>query len=106
MRDSALNRAHEAMIATAFVQLIRAYQAIIAPHFGKSCRFEPSCSRYTIAAIETHGALRGAALGFFRICRCNPFHAGGYDPVPGENHTQHPALQARTHHESSFLNGP
>jgi hypothetical protein len=47
-----------------------------------SCRFQPSCSRYAIEAIEVHGALRGSMMAVKRILRCNPFSEGGYDPVP------------------------
>jgi hypothetical protein len=49
---------------------------------GGGCRFEPSCSAYFAEAVETHGFFRGARLGVVRICRCNPWCASGYDPVP------------------------
>jgi hypothetical protein len=49
---------------------------------GAGCRFEPSCSEYFATAVEVHGVLRGSRLGVGRICRCNPWSAGGWDPVP------------------------
>jgi putative membrane protein insertion efficiency factor len=66
--------------------LIRTYQLTLSPLLGPRCRFYPSCSRYTLEAIETHGALRGTWLGAKRICRCHPFHEGGFDPVPEPTH--------------------
>jgi putative membrane protein insertion efficiency factor len=66
--------------------LIRTYQLTLSPLLGPRCRFYPSCSRYTLEAIETHGALRGTWLGAKRICRCHPFHEGGFDPVPEHSH--------------------
>lgn len=70
------------MIAKLLLGLIRLYQLTLSPFIGRSCRFEPSCSRYTAECIETHGALRGSWLGVKRIGRCHPFHPGGYDPPP------------------------
>ena len=61
---------------------IRTYQLTLSPLFAGSCRFEPSCSRYTAACIERFGALRGSYLGVKRIAKCHPFHPGGYDPPP------------------------
>jgi len=61
---------------------VRAYQALLAPIFGGQCRFYPSCSHYTQEAIERFGARRGAWLGVKRLLRCQPFSAGGHDPVP------------------------
>jgi putative membrane protein insertion efficiency factor len=61
---------------------IRLYQLLLSPLLGQSCRFSPSCSHYTAACVEAHGALRGSWLGLRRIARCHPFHPGGYDPPP------------------------
>jgi putative membrane protein insertion efficiency factor len=61
---------------------VRVYQWTLRPFIGAHCRFEPSCSEYAVAALRAHGMLRGAAMAGARICRCNPWHPGGYDPVP------------------------
>jgi len=62
--------------------LIRLYRYALSPLLGSRCRFYPSCSEYTAEAIERHGAWNGARLGARRICRCHPWHPGGFDPVP------------------------
>lgn len=59
------------------------YQRGIGRCLPKVCIYEPSCSQYMIEAIETHGLIRGFAMGCWRICRCHPFAQGGWDPVPG-----------------------
>jgi putative membrane protein insertion efficiency factor len=59
------------------------------------CKYVPTCSEYTAAAIATHGPLRGVALGLWRLLRCNPFSRGGLDPVPPAavaNHFPHEPL--------------
>lgn len=61
---------------------IRAYQLSLGILFRGSCRFEPSCSRYSDEAIRRHGAVRGTWLTLRRLARCHPFHPGGVDPVP------------------------
>ena len=70
------------MIRAALLFLIRLYQMTLSRLLGPSCRFEPSCSRYTATCIERFGALRGSWMGIKRIARCHPFHPGGYDPAP------------------------
>jgi uncharacterized protein len=62
--------------------LIRFYQLTFSKVLPPSCRFEPSCSRYTYQAIDKYGLIKGSWMGFKRILRCNPFNPGGYDPVP------------------------
>ena len=61
---------------------IRAYQILLSPLLPPVCRFEPSCSNYGLQALRTHGPFAGTWLTTKRICRCHPFHPGGYDPVP------------------------
>ncbi|CAN5686247.1 hypothetical protein BH18ACT17_BH18ACT17_12720 [soil metagenome] len=61
--------------------LIGAYRVLLSGWLGGQCRFEPTCSRYAEGAIQEHGAVRGSALAAWRVARCNPFGAGGIDPV-------------------------
>lgn len=70
------------LIAKFFCILIRAYQICFSPLFPSCCRFTPTCSAYALEAIKKYGAAKGLFLSIKRICKCNPFHKGGYDPVP------------------------
>mgnify|MGYP002411158067 FL=1 len=64
---------------------IKLYKWIISPLLGNNCRHTPSCSKYSIDAIKTHGAFWGFLLACGRILRCNPWGTHGYDPVPPAN---------------------
>ena len=71
-----------AFVAGILIVLVRAWQILLSPLLGSSCRFQPSCSQYAVEALSRHGAARGGWLAARRITRCHPFHAGGLDPVP------------------------
>jgi len=62
--------------------LLGFYRYAVSPMLGRHCRFEPSCSEYASDAIKVHGVTQGTWLSARRICRCHPWHAGGFDPVP------------------------
>ena len=64
----------------ALIVLARVYQWTLSPMLGSHCRFEPTCSNYFIQAVRKYGAVRGTIKGVLRICRCHPWHPGGYDP--------------------------
>ncbi|CAN5471850.1 membrane protein insertion efficiency factor YidD [soil metagenome] len=70
------------MLARVMILMIRFYQKWISPVLPPSCRFRPTCSAYTLEAIQRYGAARGCWLGLKRLLRCHPFCRGGYDPVP------------------------
>tara|TARA_B100001057_G_scaffold210560_1_gene211133 strand:- start:2280 stop:2501 length:222 start_codon:yes stop_codon:yes gene_type:complete len=65
-----------------FIIPIKIYQILISPLLGPSCRFTPTCSQYTIEAIQKYGPFKGGWLGFRRILRCHPWGGCGHDPVP------------------------
>ena len=64
------------------LKLIEIYQRYLSPLTPPSCRFYPTCSHYTYEAIARFGLAHGVWLGLKRLCKCQPFHPGGYDPVP------------------------
>lgn len=66
------------------IKLIRLYQLVLSPWVGRECRFLPTCSQYSIEAIEQFGFIRGGWLMLARLIRCNPWGGHGYDPVPKE----------------------
>jgi len=71
-----------ALPQSALIALVRAYRLLLSPWLGSSCRFKPTCSAYSLHALETHGAAVGTYLTLKRLVRCNPLCAGGHDPVP------------------------
>ena len=61
--------------------LVRLYQLLVSPLLPPACRFWPTCSNYSVQAIDRYGVARGVWLSLRRLGRCHPFHPGGYDPV-------------------------
>ncbi|MGB0541615.1 MAG: membrane protein insertion efficiency factor YidD [Hyphomicrobiales bacterium] len=62
--------------------LINLYKKLISPFLMKSCRFEPTCSSYSLEAFKRFGFMIGLKLTVKRIIRCHPWGGHGYDPVP------------------------
>jgi len=80
-------------LALPLIALVKAYQLLISPLTGPSCRFYPSCSAYAVTALERHGPWRGTWLTVRRLLRCHPWNPGGVDHVPlkDDHRHQHPA---------------
>lgn len=70
------------MIRRLLITLVKGYRLVLSPWLGSSCRFTPTCSAYSLEALERHGAAWGTYLTAARIARCQPWCAGGHDPVP------------------------
>ena len=70
------------LIILPFIALVRFYQKGISPFFPSACRYSPTCSQYTIEALQTHGLFKGGWMSLKRIISCNPWGDKGYDPVP------------------------
>ncbi len=70
-----------ALLRRASIGSIRVYRRYVSPMLPASCRYTPSCSLYTLQAIEKYGVLRGIPMGALRVLRCHPFARGGFDPV-------------------------
>ena len=69
-------------VQRALITLVKGYRLLLSPWLGSACRFEPTCSAYSLEALERHGAARGSYLTLHRLARCHPWCAGGHDPVP------------------------
>lgn len=65
-----------------FIFLVRIYQTIISPLTPATCRYQPTCSHYTVEALKKHGLIHGGKLAIKRIFSCHPWGGSGYDPVP------------------------
>ncbi|MFZ1409863.1 MAG: membrane protein insertion efficiency factor YidD [Micropruina sp.] len=82
--------------------LLRTYRAVISPLYGNVCKYYPTCSAYSLHAVEVHGAARGSWLTLRRLGRCHPWSLGGYDPVPGTPEAEEwAAEQARASHQDT-----
>jgi len=65
-----------------FILLIRVYQYTLSPYLGRSCRYTPTCSVYSVEAIKKYGPFKGGWMALKRVLSCNPWGGSGYDPVP------------------------
>lgn len=72
-------------LAYPFILLVKFYQKVISPITPATCRYQPTCSQYTLIALQRHGILKGSWLGIKRIASCHPWGGSGYDPVPPKN---------------------
>ncbi|MGA0571982.1 membrane protein insertion efficiency factor YidD [Variovorax sp. VNK109] len=63
---------------------VKGYRLLLSPWLGSACRFEPTCSAYSLQALERHGAAMGSYLTLARLVRCHPWCEGGHDPVPAD----------------------
>ena len=72
------------MIKTLLIGLVKGYRLLFSPWLGSSCRFEPTCSVYSLQALQAHGAAAGSYLTLARLARCHPWCEGGADPVASE----------------------
>ena len=68
------------LMSALLIGMVGVYRLLLRPLLPPSCRFQPSCSEYFILAVRKHGPIRGAWRGVCRVCRCNPWYPGGYDP--------------------------
>ncbi len=70
------------LLTLPLIGLVRFYQSAISPYFPAACRYSPTCSHYTIEALQKHGLFKGGWLALKRIGSCHPWGGQGYDPVP------------------------
>ena len=72
------------MMQRLLILLVKGYRLLLSPWLGSACRFEPTCSAYSLQALQQHGAAAGSWLTLGRLARCHPWCVGGHDPVPQE----------------------
>lgn len=72
------------MMQRLLMGLVRAYRLLLSPSIGSACRFEPTCSSYSLQCLDKYGAAWGSYLTLARLVRCHPWCAGGHDPIPEE----------------------
>lgn len=70
------------MMRALLIGVVKGYRVLLSPWLGSACRFEPTCSAYSLQALERHGAGAGSYLTLRRLIRCHPWCDGGHDPVP------------------------
>ena len=87
--------------ATLLMLLVRGYRYFLSPWLGSACRFEPTCSAYSLQALERHGAAAGTYLTLHRLVRCGPWCTGGHDPVPEHPPRLFAGLTGSTHSTTS-----
>jgi len=89
-KNSALKRHHfKQILIFPFVFLVRFYQVAISPLTPATCRYSPTCSHYTLEALQKHGLFSGGWLAIKRIFSCHPWGGSGYDPVPEKKSHKH-----------------
>jgi putative membrane protein insertion efficiency factor len=89
------------MIRALLIAIVKGYRLTLSPWIGSVCRFTPSCSAYSLEALETHGAAAGSYLTLARIARCHPWCAGGLDPVPATPPRLFAWLRSPFHHKNN-----
>jgi putative membrane protein insertion efficiency factor len=89
------------MIRALLIAIVKGYRLTLSPWIGSVCRFTPSCSAYSLEALETHGAAAGSYLTLARIARCHPWCAGGLDPVPAAPPRLFAWLRSPFHHKNN-----
>lgn len=89
------------MMKTMLIGLVKGYRLLLSPWLGSSCRFEPTCSSYSLQSLQAHGAAAGSYLTLMRLARCHPWCAGGSDPVPSDRPRFNSQLFTQLIHPSS-----